>query len=561
MKSVRKISTPGVLGEALPKLTPQKAGQLLMAQWRAEVIEAFGPACRQLKTVRRILDVVTGILFTEGRGTLTNSIRARGLDQEDWTNDYRVFNEDFFDPHALFQGVCRATLPLLKDPKYVLLALDDTGLPKVGPTMAFTRWCHNPLCPPWEHPALMWAHPCFHAALLVPGESTCKTTAITVAFEPVEGLGKKTMDKLLAAALAKLQALAPQPPPKKKRAKRKSKAGRGKQGGARKRPNKKVSKSGKKLGRPTKEVAALKKEAEKILRQRYPAAPDVAVETIRRVRRWLDEAGQQDRILIVVGDGSYTNATVFENLDDRCVYVGRTRPDASLAWVGRTTPGGFAYGEKGVKPIKLAQDERYPHKRGRFVYGGDVRELRFKSFGPLCRPTSTNKKQLRLLTLLPTPYKQNGKRRYTHRAFLLTSDLEVPNEVLIQAYLYRWQIEVLHRDLKSEVRVGKAQVRTTISVKRAHSAVVAAYALLWVTALKLFGNTRVPCYFPQAKWQRNLLAFRSADRVKRGKQPIVPRPSAQDVLTLFRNAHFQGWSAGKARCAVLRKPREKNRVA
>jgi hypothetical protein len=47
------------------------------------------------------------------------------------------------------------------------------------------------------------------------------------------------------------------------------------------------------------------------------------------------------------------------------------------------------------------------------------------------------------------PYGRGEGRGYNHRAYLLTADLKNLPKDLIQSYLDRWQIEVLHRDLKS----------------------------------------------------------------------------------------------------------------
>jgi hypothetical protein len=54
--------------------------------------------------------------------------------------------------------------------------------------------------------------------------------------------------------------------------------------------------------------------------------------------------------------------------------------------------------------------------------------------------------------------------------------------------LDRWEIEVLHRELKSQVGLGQAQVWSDKSVPRLHPALVAAYALLKLVAAKPSAN-------------------------------------------------------------------------
>ena len=85
---------------------------------------------------------------------------------------------------------------------------------------------------------------------------------------------------------------------------------------------------------------------------------------------------------------------------------------------------------------------------------------------------------------MPTPYRPPGARKlkYDQPAYLITTDLITSAQSLIQSYLDRWEIEVLHRELKSQVGLGQAQVWSDKSVPRLHPALVAAYALLKLAA-------------------------------------------------------------------------------
>jgi hypothetical protein len=85
-----------------------------------------------------------------------------------------------------------------------------------------------------------------------------------------------------------------------------------------------------------------------------------------------------------------------------------------------------------------------------------------------------------LSIVMPTPYRPPGARKlkYDQPAYLITTDLITSAQSLIQSYLDRWEIEVLHRELKSQVGLGQAQVWSDKSVPRLHPALVAAYALL-----------------------------------------------------------------------------------
>jgi hypothetical protein len=69
-----------------------------------------------------------------------------------------------------------------------------------------------------------------------------------------------------------------------------------------------------------------------------------------------------------------------------------------------------------------------------------------------------------------------GRTLYRQAAYLLTTDLNTPTSILIQAYFDRWQIEVNHREEKTTFGVGQAQVRNPLSVPRQPAFSVALYA-------------------------------------------------------------------------------------
>jgi hypothetical protein len=129
-----------------------------------------------------------------------------------------------------------------------------------------------------------------------------------------------------------------------------------------------------------------------------------------------------------------------------------------------------------------------------------------------------------LSIVMPTPYRPPGARKlkYDQPAYLITTDLITSAQSLIQSYLDRWEIEVLHRELKSQVGLGQAQVWSDKSVPRLHPALVAAYALLKLAAMKAFGPTRTDDYHELPPWRSH--------RDREG----LRKPSANDLLTRLR---------------------------
>jgi len=126
---------------------------------------------------------------------------------------------------------------------------------------------------------------------------------------------------------------------------------------------------------------------------------------------------------------------------------------------------------------------------------------------------------LQLFIIAPQPYKLSTHSRVHYRqpAYLLCTDCSSSARALLQTYFDRWQIELNHRDEKSILGVGQAQVRSAKSVSRHPAFAVAIYSMLLLSALRQFGPERTADYAPLPKWRKN-----------------AKRPSLQDLITLLR---------------------------
>jgi hypothetical protein len=72
----------------------------------------------------------------------------------------------------------------------------------------------------------------------------------------------------------------------------------------------------------------------------------------------------------------------------------------------------------------------------------------------------------------------------------------------MQAFAWRWGIEVNHRDEKTLLGVGEAQVRTPEAAARVPALLAATYAMLLLAARQAFGAAPLPGTLPRPKWQR-----------------------------------------------------------
>ena len=492
------------------RITQKQAERALKRTFDRLLAKHFISAFDRSTTGHRAVGVLQGMLaMSVGRRTLTNCQVVRGFDQKDWSANCRTFSVGKWRTVDIYEGVFNGARPLLGLTGPVVLGIDDTGIPKSGSEFESAGWIHNPLVPKYVRPAIQWGVPVLHAALLIQGEVVHRPTAITVAFEPIERENRK-----------------------KRRSKPKSTSTQD--------PSLQVELP-KRRGRPTKEEAARRKaERDTIIRDEEQAqtssavsdvklkATELAVRVIWRVRKWMDSAGMGERTLLVVGDSSYTNGTVMMCLPHHTVYLGRTRPDSQLQAMGSATKEGrIKYGPSLPTPKEMAVDRLLDVNLGKFHYAGALRDLKFLELGPVFRKNSTRSMRLKLLVLEPVPYGKGETRGYNRRAYLLSTDLDMPAADLIAAYLMRWELEVIHRIWKTDLGIGDPQTKK----HRIRAAMAAYYALLQVANLLTFGEERSEGFGPLSKWAANRRAYFERCQVAEGK----PKPKYRATPTEIKN--------------------------
>ena len=152
--------------------------------------------------------------------------------------------------------------------------------------------------------------------------------------------------------------------------------------------------------------------------------------------------------------------------------------------------------------------------------GGKKHAIRYKEIGEVLWQRGSGRRSMRLIVVAPTGYRLHKKGRLLYRqpAYLLTTDLNTPAVVLIQAYIERWQIEVAHRELKEDFGLEDTQVHNRNSVPRHPSFEVAVYAMIHLATLKAYGPERTDDFLDQPKWGRRCV-----------------RPSFLDILRLLRH--------------------------
>jgi hypothetical protein len=225
---------------------------------------------------------------------------------------------------------------------------------------------------------------------------------------------------------------------------------------------------------------------------------------VQRLRQQLDSLpGGEGQSLVLVVDASYTNRTVLQNLPPRVALIGRTRKDMKL--FGLPDPGSpRRYGRPMPTPEQFRVDPTVPWQTVRAYAAGRFHDFRIKTMGPVLWKKAGVTSPVRIMVVAPVGYRlrKGSKLLYRQPAFLLGTDLQMSDAQMLQEYLWRWGVEVNHRDEKQIIGVGQAQLRNTESVARQPAFAVFSYAMLLLAGAEAYGLDAIQGRLPLPKWRK-----------------------------------------------------------
>jgi hypothetical protein len=437
--------TPGrSRGRRRQKKTPTLL-KAFFALWE-DCTDAFA----QDRVGRRACRLALSQLACLGEHTVTGLICAAGRQRQDWSSDYRFFSRRRWQTDALFRPVLGGVLELTAPSRVLVAALDDTLLRKAGARTPGTAWRRDPLSPPFHTNFIRAQRFIQMSALLPTGPQPTAARAIPIHYEHVP----------------------PVPKPRKT------------------------------------DGPDVWKTYRRRCRRENLSARGAAV--IAQLRTRLDRLPEgRDRLLVVGVDGSYCNGPVLKTLPSRTTLIGRVRKDARLFHPPRPEDQAARgtkrrYGPRAATPEALRQDESVSWQEVRAFAAGRLQTFRVKTVGPLLWPKAGPRLPLRLVVIAPIGYRlrRGSKILYRRPAFLICTDPDHPLQEVVQEYLWRWDIEVNHRDEKQLIGVGEAQVRAPLSVDRDPPFAVASYATLLLAAAQVHGPGATAPALEPPKWRR-----------------------------------------------------------
>lgn len=381
---------------------------------------------------------------------MTGLLCSCGRQFVDWSADYRLFSKDQWEPNHLFRPVVRGSLNQLPVSHPVIVAIDDTLLRKSSKRTPGVGYRRDPLSPPFQT-NLILAQRFIQFSMLIPHRSVLPVAAraVPVRFEHVPSVKKPRH-------------------------------------------------------------GALQEEWDEY--RKAAKQKNLNTAACRMARQLRDELDFTHRVeslpLMLVVDGSYTNRTVIHGLPRNTTLIGRIRKDAKFYFPHETMVS--RYGCQAPIPEELRQDDRYHWEEIQGYAAQRTHTFRVKTLAPvLWRKTGTTCR-LRIVVIAPIGYRLRKGSRLLYRqpAYLICTDPDLPVDELVQYYLWRWDIEVNHRDEKQIIGVGQAQVRSPKSVDRQPAFAVACYAMLLLAATNAWAPEESDGILPVPRWQRGCARHR-----------------------------------------------------
>jgi len=414
--------------------------------------------CPQQRTDQRLRRHMLGLVLTVGRATITSVLDALGRKGLHWDAEFRLFNRCQWQVQDCFATVLRQGLALKEMAAGpVLLAGDFTHIRRQGPKVETAQVMVDPLGPKGYHRNLIRGFHMLQVGLCV--AATAGYRFLPVACEPVPRLRK-----------------------------------------------------------PGKRATAEQLEQWRQAQRQRPTMTATRA-CLVALRANLDAVVGAARRALIALDGSFANQTMLREPIAGLDLVVRIRRDASLRLPAAEPTGRRFYASEILKAEAVRiNHELYPARPINIMRKGHPMSLRIKEISLIYYPGVAARRPLRLLVVSTAPRKGRAHDPgfEDHASYLITTDLLSPAETIIEVAFARWEIEVAHREEKTILGMGQAQVRKAQAVQRHPALVVVTYAMIHLAALQTNALEQLPAL---PKWRN------------KGRS----RPSLNDLLRLLRH--------------------------
>jgi len=283
---------------------------------------------------------------------------------------------------------------------------------------------------------------------------------------------------------------------------------------------------------------------------------EAAVAFLQWLKKAFAQCGRADQAILMVADGSYDTLNLWKHLPDGIILLARSAKNRVLFHLPTPQAGRGRkriYGERALSPQQIWRGGKGWRKLELMVRGR-TRHLQYKVSQPVLRRGAAH----RPLFLIVVRGKKNKRTRRIPLPFLVNAiqddngqwQLPFPIETLLFWAWQRWELEVCHRELKSNFGLGNKQCWNP------HAAVLSVQWSAWVYSILLLAGYRtwglanapdVPTRWWRGsqRWSLNTLwrAYRTALWGQHEFHPLfTPTPNdwgeKQTLLRALRNSIF-----------------------
>ena len=286
---------------------------------------------------------------------------------------------------------------------------------------------------------------------------------------------------------------------------------------------------------------------------------EAAVQFLGWVREQFTSAGRNEQKVLLVGDGHYDNASLWQRLPSHVILLARSAKNRVLWHLPNPSAhGNRKYGERALTPQHLWQQKQGWRKLNLQVRG-KVRHLQVKVLGPVVRKPAADVP----LFLIVVRGKHNANTHREPLPFLVNAIQDEAGQWILPLSLdtllfwawQRWEVEVCHRELKSNFGLGNKQCFNPTAAVLSVQWSAWVYSLLLLAGYRTWHLTGAPpiptrWWRGAPRWSLNTLwrAYRAAFWGQHDFHPLcTPSPAdwgAKERLVLalrnavFASAHF-----------------------
>lgn len=394
------------------------------------LLAAYRPAVGQERVLVRLIHLTLAQVLALGRHTVSQLLVVLGVSGQDWSAWYRLFNRPRLDLARVQTILLGQILGVLPALGPVVAVVDATQLPRTSRTLPGVGWTVAPHTPKWRR-GIHLAQRYVGLSLLLPQTEAGDSRAL-----PLRWLLLRT---------AKTAAMGDAP-------ERKETTG--------------------------------------------------AVALVAWLRARLDAAGRTAQELLVLGDGTYSTAPVLATWPARTVLWARCATNRALYALPSYRPGPGRqrrYGDRGPTPQQTLHTPD-----GWADYSFPVRGRSVTVTAKLTGPWLVHGAPFHPVMLVVVRGVERGKgttRRQREPQFFLVSvtvptedewALAMPLPALLGWAWQRWEVEVMHRELKSGFGLGEQQAWSDRGAATVVPWVVWTYALLVLAGYQTWGLGPAP---------------------------------------------------------------------